>query len=136
MSIRKFVQQIRPVEESYLPPKDKVEQVQSYLHELTVSPDYQSKGVFNPFYVLNIPEDDIRPSVGDGVIKYKNVDTGSGELVKNYGGKYHFQINLDDQDTNYYVITTKSKVKAHFGQKTRKDSTASSNVNELSLIHI
>ena len=78
MSIRKFVQQIRPVEESYLPPKDKVEQVQSYLHELTVSPDYQSKGVFNPFYVLNIPEDDIRPSVGDGEIKYKNVDVGSG----------------------------------------------------------
>ena len=55
MSIQKFVQQIRPREESYLPPKDKVEQVQSYLYELTVSPDYQSKGVFNLFYVLNIP---------------------------------------------------------------------------------
>ena len=33
----------------------------------------------------------------------------------------------------YYVITTKSKV-SHFGQKTRKDSTASSNVNEFDCI--
>ena len=30
MSIRKFVRKLRPVEESYLPPVDKVEQVQSY----------------------------------------------------------------------------------------------------------
>ena len=112
-----------------------MDRFKTYLRELTVSPDYQSRGTFNPFYVLDIPEDDIRPSVGDGVIKYKNVDTGSGELVKNYGGKYHFQINLDDQDTNYYVITTKSKVKAHFGQKTRKDSTASSNVNEFLTVY-
>ena len=82
-----------------------------YLRELTVSPDYQSRGTFNPFYVLDIPEDDIRPSVGDGEIKYKNVDSGSGELIKNYGGKYHFQVNVNDEDTNYYVITTKSKVK-------------------------
>ena len=89
-----------------------MEGFKKYLRELTVSPDYQSRGTFNPFYVLDIPEDDIRPSVGDGTIKYKNVDTGSGELIKNYGGKYHFQVNLNDEDTNYYVITTKSKVKA------------------------
>ena len=137
MSIRKFVQQIRPVEESYLPPKDKVEQVQSYLHELTVSPDYQSKGVFNPFYVLNIPEDDIRPSVGDGEIKYKNVDVGSGKLIKRYGqGKFHFQVNVNGEDTNFYVITPKKGfVTAHYGQKTRKSATASSNVNEFLTVY-
>ena len=112
-----------------------MEGFKKYLRELTVSPDYQSRGTFNPFYVLDIPEDDIRPSVGDGTIKYKNVDTGSGELIKNYGGKYHFQVNLNDEDTNYYVITTKSKVKAHLGQKTRKDSTASSNVNEFLTVY-
>ena len=112
-----------------------MEGFKKYLRELTVSPDYQSRGTFNPFYVLDIPEDDIRPSVGDGVIKYKNVDSGSGELIKNYGGKYHFQVNVNDEDTNYYVITTKSKVKAHFGQKTRKDSTASSNVNEFLTVY-
>ena len=112
-----------------------MEGFKKYLRELTVSPDYQSRGTFNPFYVLDIPEDDIRPSVGDGTIKYKNVDSGSGELIKNYGGKYHFQVNVNDEDTNYYVITTKSKVKAHFGQKTRKDSTASSNVNEFLTVY-
>ena len=112
-----------------------MERFKKYLRELTVSPDYQSRGTFNPFYVLDIPEDDIRPSVGDGTIKYKNVDSGSGELIKNYGGKYHFQVNVNDEDTNYYVITTKSKVKAHFGQKTRKDSTASSNVNEFLTVY-
>ena len=81
MSIRKFVHQTKQINEYYLLPTDKVEQVKSYLRELTVSPDYQSRGVFNPFYVLDIPEDDIRPSVGDGEIKYKNVDSGSGEPV-------------------------------------------------------
>ena len=85
MSIRKFVHQTKPINEYYLLPTDKVKQIQSYLNELTVSPDYQSKGVFNPFYVLNIPEDDIRPSVGDGEIKYKCVDVGSGKLIKRYG---------------------------------------------------
>ena len=112
-----------------------MESFKKYLRELTVSPDYQSRGTFNPFYVLDIPEDDIRPSVGDGEIKYKNVDSGSGELIKDYGGKYHFQVNVNDEDTNYYVVTTKSKVKAHFGQKTRKDSTASSNVNEFLTVY-
>ena len=89
-----------------------------YLVELTVSPDYQSKGVFNPFYVLNIPEDDIRPSVGDGEIKYKSVDVGSGTLIKRYGkGNFHFQVNVNGEDTNFYIITPKKGfVTAHYGQ--------------------
>ena len=108
-----------------------------YLRELTVSPDYQSKGVFNPFYVLNIPEDDIRPSVGDGEIKYKSVDVGSGKLIKRYGrGNFHFQVNVNGEDTNFYVITPKKGfVTAHYGQKTRKSATASSNVNEFLTVY-
>ena len=108
-----------------------------YLVELTVSPDYQSKGVFNPFYVLNIPEDDIRPSVGDGEIKYKSVDVGSGTLIKRYGkGNFHFQINVNGEDTNFYIITPKKGfVTAHYGQKTRKSATASSNVNEFLTVY-
>ena len=40
-----------------------------YLQEFyVIFPNYQSRGTFNPFYVLDIPEDDIRPSVGDGTI--------------------------------------------------------------------
>ena len=108
-----------------------------YLRELTVSPDYQSKGVFNPFYVLNIPEDDIRPSVGDGEIKYKSVDVGSGTLIKRYGkGNFHFQVNVNGEDTNFYIITPKKGfVTAHYGQKTRKSATASSNVNEFLTVY-
>ena len=108
-----------------------------YLVELTVSPDYQSKGVFNPFYVLNIPEDDIRPSVGDGEIKYKSVDVGSGTLIKRYGkGNFHFQVNVNGEDTNFYIITPKKGfVTAHYGQKTRKSATASSNVNEFLTVY-
>ena len=108
-----------------------------YLVELTVSPDYQSKGVFNPFYVLNVPEDDIRPSVGDGEIKYKSVDVGSGTLIKRYGkGNFHFQVNVNGEDTNFYIITPKKGfVTAHYGQKTRKSATASSNVNEFLTVY-
>ena len=51
MSIRKFVRQIRPMDESYTPPIDKV---QSYFSELTVTPHYQQKGVYNPFYTFNL----------------------------------------------------------------------------------
>ena len=67
MSIRKFVRQVkRPVEESYTPPIDKI---QSYFTELTVTPHYQQKGVYNPFYTLDIDvEKDIRPTDGKGVI--------------------------------------------------------------------
>ena len=57
-------------------------------------------------------------------------------IIKNYVGKYHFQVNVNDEDTNYYVITTKiNLVKVLFGQKTRKDSTASSNVNEFLTVY-
>lgn len=126
MSLQHHIRQLRPRDESY---RDHVRKIQN-LRELTVSPDYQSRGTFNPFYVLDVPEDDIKSVVGDGAIKYKNVDSGSGELIKDYGGKYHFQINVNDEDTGHYIITPKKLVKAHFGQKTRKDSTASSNVNE------
>ena len=66
--------------ESYTPPVDKV---QSYFSELTVTPHYQQKGVYNPFYTLNIDvEKDIRPTVGKGVIKFQNVLKGQGKLLK------------------------------------------------------
>ena len=42
MSIRKFVRQIRPTDESYTPPVDKV---QSYFSELTVTPHYNALAI-------------------------------------------------------------------------------------------
>ena len=67
MSLQHYIRQLRPRDESY---KDHVRKIQN-LRELTVSPDYQSRGTFNPFYVLNVPEDDIKSAVGKGKIKYK-----------------------------------------------------------------
>ena len=129
MSIRKFVRQIRPTDESYTPPIDKV---QSYFSELTVTPHYQQKGVYNPFYTLNIDvEKDIRPTVGKGVIKFQNVLTGQGKLLKAYGrGKFIFQIVVDDNPTQYYITTIKTNVTGHLGMRSRKSATASSDVNE------
>ena len=69
--------------------------------------------------------------MGKGEIKFQNVEQGQGELLKSYGrGKYFFQIVVDDKPTEYYINTTKSIVTGHFGMKTRKNPTASSDVNE------
>ena len=102
-----------------------------YIRELTISPDYQSRGEFNPFYDLDINLNDITDVVGDGKIKFRSVDVGAGTQLKNYGGKYIFQIVLDDKDTDKFITAPKKNVIGHHGQKTRKDSTASSNVNEV-----
>ena len=107
-----------------------------YLRELTISPDYVMKGVENPFYDLDVDvSKDITPSLGDGKIKFKNTRKPSGTLVKDYGGKFHFQINKDDEDTDKYITTTKKMVKSHLGMKQRKNATASSNVNEFLTVY-
>ena len=49
--LRKFVRQLRPTQENYIAP---IEKVQDYLFELTVTPHYQQKGVYNPYYTLDI----------------------------------------------------------------------------------
>ena len=103
------------------------------LQELTISPYYQQKGEFNPYYVLKKNADkevkELYPNAKE--IKYKCVEQGTGELLSAIGrGKFVFQIEIDGQTVPHYVTTTASNVSAHFGMKTRKDSTASSNVNE------
>ena len=96
------------------------------LNELTVSPFYQQKGVFNPYYTLEkTVEDDVKALLNMTDLKFQNVETGTGELLKDFGGKFIFQVTADK-----YIKVKKSQIKAHFGMKQRKDSTASSNVNE------
>ena len=80
MSLQKYVHQLNPRQESR---KDHVGRLQN-LRELTISPDYQSRGNFNPFYVLDVDETDIRSAVGDGEIKYKSVDPGSRNIVNKF----------------------------------------------------
>lgn len=106
------------------------------LTELTVSSKYQSKGVFNPFYVLD-PEVDqkVRDLLNDKDISfdnviYKAVDDIDGDPILSTGQTPFELFTDEDTSLNVFIKIPKNKVKAHYGQKTRKDSTASSNVNE------
>ena len=136
MSFRQSMSQLRPAR---TPKPDLQEKVQSFLTELTISPHYQQKGVYNPFYELNIDvEKDIRPEVGPGEITFENVKSGKGKLLKSYGrGSFHFQIHVDGKKTKYYVVTIAKVVTNHLGMTKRKSATGSSDVNEyLSLYFI
>ena len=114
------------------------------ISELTVSPNYKTKDGFNPYYTL---KDDIKKDVAKAIkadpnkIVFKNVTEPKGKPAIDKKGGFSFQIGLeqngDIKDTNYYIKAAKSEVTGHYGTETRKDSTASSNVNEfLSLYFI
>lgn len=103
------------------------------LSELTVSPYYQQKGTYNPYYTFKVDVDkDVLAKFPDAkTIKYKCVEKGVGTELKSLGkGKFVFQVEVDDKDTEYFVTSTIKGVAGHLGMKSRKDSTASSNVNE------
>ena len=113
--LRKYVRQLNPIQEKYVLPIDKI---QSCLFELTVTPHYQQKGVYNPYYTLDINvEKDIRPTVGKGEIKFQNVLKGQGKLLKAYGkGKFVFQIVVGDTPTEYFITTPKKPyITGHLG---------------------
>jgi hypothetical protein len=121
----------------YVKPLDNLSEVKLNLPkvkltEITVSPYYTQKGVANPYYDLDIPMDAITAAIGDGKITFKSVESPTGQQLLAVGrGKFQFQIERDGAETPYYVTTTKSVVQSHLGMGKRKDSTASSNVNEL-----
>ncbi len=102
-----------------------------YIRELTISPDYQQKGQFNPFYTVT-PE--VEKSVKKEVkpkkeLKFKSVDKTKGTSLSDKG-KFSFQIFDGEKQTPYSVNLRMKDVIGHYGMKTRKNSTASSNVNE------
>lgn len=114
------------------------------LRELTISPEYQQKGVFNPYYTLT---NDVVTAVSQELkikkiqydeILFKNVLSPKGT---NLGGKgkFYFQIVVKqgnkEKDIKHYISTQKNQVTGHYGMKTRKDSTASSNVNEIMSVY-
>ena len=97
-----------------------------YLRELTVSPWYQQKGTFNPFYTLDSTvEDSVKKLLNITDVKFQNVENGTGELLKDFGGKFIFQVTADQ-----YIKVKKIQIKSHFGMIQRKDYTDSSNINE------
>ena len=102
-----------------------------YLRELTVSPWYQQKGTFNPFYTLDSSvEDSVKELLNIIDVKFQNVENGTGELLKDFGGKFIFQVTADK-----YIKVKRKQIKGHYGMKQRKDSTASSNINEFLTVY-
>ena len=102
-----------------------------YIRELTISPEYQQKGEFNPFYTVT-PE--VQKTVKKEVkpkkeLKFKSVDKPKGTSISDKG-KFPFQVFDGDKQTPYSISLRMKDVIGHYGMKTRKNSTASSNVNE------
>ena len=116
----------------------------------TISPTYIQKGVKNPYYIIE-PSIDLtvksqlkKLKVNFKNIVYKCVTDVTGKNV--YSSSGHFQFQLVEKDPSsleskkdrilqYNVKLTGKHVKGHYGQATRKDSTASSNVNEYCTAH-
>ena len=98
----------------------------------TISPFYKQKNVPNPFYT-------VKKAVNDSVVKktgvkeplYRNVEKGKGKLILDTRGKFIFQIYNGKKELNSHITIRKSDVTGHLGMKSRKDTTASSNVNEI-----
>jgi hypothetical protein len=107
------------------------------LNELTVSPKYQSRGIFNPFYNIDPDLDNkVRELLNNKDIKftdliYKAVADVTKEPILSLRGSAKFELFKDlENSIGEFIVIPKSKVISHYGQKTRKDTTASSNVNE------
>ena len=119
----------------------------------TISPDYQQKGVWNPYYNIDpiidravtreiSKEYDIERGA---FLRYKNVYTedikiGWDLINTTSKGKFVFQIEVygDEYDKvllPYYISVAGKTVKGHYGMTSRKDSTASSNVNEYMTVY-
>jgi len=102
-----------------------------YIRELTISPDYQQKGVFNPFYTVTpdvekVVKKEVKPKKE---LKFKSVDKPKGTSISDKG-KFQFQVFDGDKQLPYSVSLRMKDVIGHYGMKTRKNSTASANVNE------
>jgi len=119
----------------------------------TISPDYQQKGVWNPYYNIDptidravtreiAKEYDIERGA---IIRYKNIHTkdikATWDLIKTASkGKFAFQIEVfgDEYDEvllPYYISISAKTVKGHYGMTTRKSATGSSNVNEIMTVY-
>ena len=107
---------------------------------VTVNPNYMMKGQPNPYYdldssTLNKVSTKLKKDYAIGIknIKFKCVlDTDTqGTLLHGTSGKFYFQLESDGNLLEMYIRLKKSNVKGHSGGKTRKNATASSDVNEI-----
>jgi len=108
----------------------------------TVSPYYQQRGIANPYYVLDSATVTQtlsalkREGIDQKQLLFKSVESIQGKTIIKSAGKYKFQLASDKtQDLPYGIEITKRQVKGHLGMTSRKDSTASSNVNEFLTVY-
>ena len=98
----------------------------------TISPFYKQKNVANPYYtVVKSVNDDVVKKSGVKEPLYRCVEKGKGKLLLDNKGKFIFQIYVDKKELNLYIMLRKKDIVGHLGMKSRKDTTASSNVNEI-----
>ena len=141
MSFRQSMSQLRPAR---TPKVALVEQAQNYLRELTISPHYQQKGNFNPYYTLDASiekavKEDLPKKIKYVELLFKSVERGKGTILIDAKGKFEFQIvsktKSAEIETNFFIRVPKKFVKSHYGMKTRKSATASSDVNEFMTVY-
>ena len=110
----------------------------------TVSPYYQQKGVANPYYVMDAPTLTQSASalkregvtVNQNQLLFKSVEAIRGKTIIKSSGKFKFQLARNKtEDLPFGIEVTKRQVKGHLGMMSRKDSTASSNVNEFLTVY-
>ena len=115
----------------------------------TVSPNYQQRGQFNPYYTLKSAV--IAAAHTALVKKYKDqkftqkdlffkcVDQGNGELIYSTSSRaaFTFQIALEKKDNliPYYIRGAQTSAAGHLGMTSRKPATQSSNVNEFMSVY-
>ena len=115
----------------------------------TVSPNYQQRGQFNPFYVMKSA---VIASSHTALTKkfkeqkftqkdlfFKCVDQGMGELIYSTSSRaaFTFQLSLESKDKTipYYIKAAQSSAVGHLGMTSRKPATQSSNVNEFMSVY-
>ena len=99
---------------------------------VTVSPYYKQRNVLNPFYTVSKTVDgQVSKLTGIAEPLYKNTEKGVGKLILDTRGKFIFQIYNGNSETKSYITIRSADITGHLGMKSRKDTTASSNVNEI-----
>jgi len=100
---------------------------------MTIRPDYSTSKGFNPFYTMSSNILNSIKSLKISKPRFKCIDETESKklkLARNSRGKFLFMIYDNNTPTKYYIKCTKLEVKGHEGVS-RKNSTATSNINEV-----
>ena len=115
----------------------------------TVSPNYQQRGQFNPFYVMKsaviasshtaLSKKYKEQKFTQKDLFFKCVDQGMGELIYSTSSRaaFTFQLSIDSKEKTipYFIKAAQSSAVGHLGMTSRKPATQSSNVNEFMSVY-